>query len=149
MELSRRSFLIGVASVAAATAAGPALARLGIIADDLPILHGDGVTDDWPAFDALMQGRWARSPTGIIFKEPIIVGGVYFVSKTLTVSAHDFLLAHLQIKTTGDPMLCCLASTLGRIEECVFTGLQNGLSGVLSSGIQFGLVDIQKVAEIE
>ena len=56
MDVSRRSFLRGALTVAAASLVPVAAAKaLGL--DDVPTLWGDGVHDDAPALQALIDGK--------------------------------------------------------------------------------------------
>lgn len=87
MNPSRRSFLLGAAAVTAVMASPAILKALDAAA--LPILHGDGIHDDAPALQSLMNGGWAQSPAGEIFKKPRLRGGTYLIKTTLKVSGRD------------------------------------------------------------
>lgn len=75
MNISRRFFLGGTLAVATAIAVPIELSAR------LPILHGDGVHDDWKALQAFASGKPFRTVDGFVgtVTEGTISGGDYFI----------------------------------------------------------------------
>jgi len=80
MNVSRRNFMIGAASVVAIVTAPPILKMLVV-----PTLYADGIHDDTDALSSLLSGGKAQSPTGIIFEQPVIYGGKYLIEGPVNV----------------------------------------------------------------
>lgn len=78
MELTRRSFLRGVLTVAAVTAL-PAIPLA-----DVPVIYGDGIRDDAPGLQAMFNGEPFRiDGEAIVATSSTIRGGRFALSKTV------------------------------------------------------------------
>jgi hypothetical protein len=89
MELNRRGFLAGMLAAAAAPAIvrAESMMRLYVPPQSIvPVLWGDGIHDDAPGLEALLNrrevrmnplGRWADAQPGLI------CGGVFWVGRTI------------------------------------------------------------------
>lgn len=108
MEISRRSFLGGVLSVAAATA----LPNMALA--EVPVIYGDGRHDDWAGLQAMLDGRPFRAADGaamVLRGEPagaFIAGGHFRVSRTLMMTNRVTIIQSSFIQTAdfvGDSAL--------------------------------------------
>ena len=83
MNVSRRSFLGGLLTVAAVAAVPSSLKLL-----DLPLLTGDGVADDTDAIQAMIEGRPFRTIDGFagIAGQGTLRGARFLISRTIKVT---------------------------------------------------------------
>lgn len=93
--INRRVFLKGALGLTV-------VAALPIALSAVPIIHGDGIQDDWAGLQALFDGEPFRVDHGgaFIARSGQIKGGCFALSRTLNVSANNL-----------------------RVEECEFIAL--------------------------
>lgn len=121
MELTRRSFLRGALTVFAA-AGLPAIAMTA----GLPVLHGDGVTDDTEALNAMFAGK-SYIVGGEIIPDgspAIINGGKFRISNTLVMSFDDIQVSGASFEGTFPSeafFLDLKQGYEGYIENCNFS----------------------------
>jgi hypothetical protein len=93
LATGRRGFMFGAGAV---LFADPKLLRSRI-----PVIHGDGVHDDWEGLQSLILGKPVKTATGDTFApgdRPSITGGDYLISRTLEVpNGRVFGMSHARI----------------------------------------------------
>lgn len=97
IELSRRSFLRGVLALSVT----PALAKLPM----LPTIYGDGVHDDLPGLQAMIDGEpFHIENGGFVASEGEISGGQFILSRTLRIgrALARLNISDCRISTTPD-----------------------------------------------
>lgn len=97
MNLSRRSFLGGVMALTASTA----LPIRGAFALALPTIWGDGVHDDAPGLNALLQGLpFHVENDDVVAADGVIRGGSFIIGEPIRITVSDFLVAECRFLTT-------------------------------------------------
>jgi hypothetical protein len=82
MDVSRRSFLRGVLSVAVVATANPS-----IVLASAPTIYADGIHDDAPGLQAMFDGKPFNVEGNVIAaSNGILAGGCFMIGKTLVLS---------------------------------------------------------------
>lgn len=131
MNLSRRSFLRGVLSVAAVSSV-PLIRAMPV----MPIIYGDGIGDDTAGLQALFDGLPVDIRSDVIRllagEHPIISGGIFRLTdglvvsrgRSVTMSDCNLLLPHSFAKPLFEAKLNGVLELAGEIcvKSCSWTG---------------------------